>query len=217
MKIKQTLTKSLNYLIIAGINWFLLLVLAVLSTDELDEKFSDDSIANNAFLITLLTLFALAITRIYIYIVRKKAVAKQTKSRVAIVITFVVSSFLYLYYAKKCIEDGIINAELRKDMVTKISKSDWFYGTKGKNLSYEQYQIVLENERLIKIPKEATNIEYYYEYEGFLPDYYLSIDYDLPLSSKVKTIDYNDGEFTKSQDFVIKGTKKRVTYSEGLR
>ncbi|MDI9309755.1 MAG: hypothetical protein QM535_06035 [Limnohabitans sp.] len=34
MKIKQTLTKSLNYLIIAGINWLLLLVLAVLSTDE---------------------------------------------------------------------------------------------------------------------------------------------------------------------------------------
>lgn len=217
MKIKQTLTKSLNYLTIAGINWLLLLVLAVLSTDELDEKFSDASISSHTFIITLFSLFALAITRIYIYIVRKKAVNRQTKIRVAVVITFVVSSFLYFHYAIKCIVDGIINTELRKDMVTKISKSDWFYGTKGKNLSYEQYQIVLENERLIKIPKEATNIEYYYEYEGFLPDYYLSIDYDLPLSSKVKTIDYNDGEFTKSQDFVIKGTKKRVTYSEGLR
>ena len=65
-----------------------------------------------------------------------------------------------------------------------------------------------------KLPIEATNIMYNYQYDGFLPDYSFSLTYDLPKEMKVDSINYTNGDFSKYQSFEIIDNKKRVTYEE---
>ncbi len=78
----------------------------------------------------------------------------------------------------------------------------------------KEYQEISKMNWFPMLPKEATNINYTYEYDGFLPDYYFFLTYDLPKEMKIETINYEKGDFSKFQAYEIIGTKKKVTYSE---
>ena len=88
-------------------------------------------------------------------------------------------------------------------------------GTKAENLTIKEYQQITKMHRFPKLPLEASNINYSYEYDGFLPDYLFTMTYDLPAEMTIDEINYRKGDFTKYQSFVTIGNIKRVTYSEG--
>ena len=81
-------------------------------------------------------------------------------------------------------------------------------------MTNKEYQKITEINWFPKLPIEATNIEYDYQYDGFLPDYSFSLSYDLPQEINVDTINYKSEDFTKFQTFEILNNKKRVTYIE---
>lgn len=113
--------------------------------------------------------------------------------------------------------DILINKDIRSAAAPKIKKSDWFYGTKAKGLTYDEYQEIRNENWFPNVPQQASNIDYYYEYEGFLPDYSFNLDYDLPKNMDVKTINHYQGEFSKTQSYTLIANKKRVSYSEYLK
>ena len=86
------------------------------------------------------------------------------------------------------------------------------YGNQAKNLTSQEYTEITKIKWFPKLPKEAENISYSYDYDGFLPDYDFSLSYDLPLESKVDTMSYKDDTFSKGRSFEIIGNKKRVQY-----
>lgn len=125
-----------------------------------------------------------------------------------------ICSPVYVKLILKYKNDIITNTTIRTQIIKKTKKSNWFYGTSATRLTLTEYQEICKIYLFPKLPKEATNIDYNYEYEGFLPDYTLSITYNLPKAIYVKTIDYKDGQFSKSQSYTILNNTKRVTYNE---
>lgn len=112
----------------------------------------------------------------------------------------------------------IIHGKFRNQIAAKIGPSNGFgNGSKGINLTNEEYQQIIKMCWFPKLPPQASNIQYNYGYDGFLPDYIFTLEYDLPVQMKVDTIDLQQGDFSRYRSFKIVGDKKRVTYIESER
>ena len=214
---KLMLKKSIKYIFIATINWFLLWFLLEISTDKFDIRLKESYVENMIITISLITFLSLIGMRVFAYLVRKRALQKTTKIKIAVAITILISSFLYVHLLIKYKNDIIGNNDFRNHIALKIQKSDWFYGTKAKNLTIKEYQEIKKTNWFPNLPKEATNIDYYYEYEGFLPDYTFTLEYNLPKDIEVENISYEKDGFSKTQSFVLYKSRKRVTYGESLQ
>jgi hypothetical protein len=109
----------------------------------------------------------------------------------------------------------IVSRQIRNQIADKIKPSNELAnGTKGDSLTIKEYQQITKIYWFPKLPNEASNIQYSYSYDGFLPDYLFTVKYDLPAQIKVDTINDKKGDFSKYQSFVIIDDIKRVTYSE---
>ena len=109
------LKKSIKYLIIATINWLLLRFLLTISTDKFDVCLEPDYIYGNIISIYFFTFLSLIGMRIFVFIVRKKVLQKQTKMKIAAIITLVISSHLYFHFITKYKNDIIKNSHLRRN------------------------------------------------------------------------------------------------------
>jgi hypothetical protein len=136
----------------------------------------------------------------------------------SVLLTMLISSYLYYDYFSKALENRVLNGELRKGILSKIEPANSLAnGTKAENLSLREYNVITQINWFPILPDKASNIEYIYEFDGFLPDYWFSLSYDLPLESEVEEIDFQNSNYSKRQIFEIKNNKKRVTYSEGVQ
>ena len=83
----------------------------------------------------------------------------------------------------KIYTNRIVNGELRNKIIEKVKPVEMglAYGNKAENLTNREYAEITKLKWFPKLPKEAENISYSYDYDGFLPDYDFSLSYDLPL------------------------------------
>jgi hypothetical protein len=124
--------------------------------------------------------------------------------------------YLYIDYSTKVVSNVFINRQFRNQIAKKIKPSNELaYGTQGNSLTIKEYQQITKMCWFPKLPDEASNIQYSYGHDRFLPDYSFTVTYDLPIQNEVEAINYRKGDFSKHQSFIVIGNIKRVTYSEG--
>ena len=213
------LKKSFKYLFIATVNLIVLTALLAFWTDTLELTFNKFVRPLEFLKILGFTALSLIGMRILIFYFQKKNIQDiETKIKSAVFLTMLISSYLYVDYSIKVVKNGIVNRRFRSEIANKIKLTNGLANwTTAKNLTYKEYQEISGINWFPKLPIEATNIMYNYQYDGFLPDYSFSLTYDLPKDMKVDTIKFENGDFTKSQTFEIADNKKRVTYTEGER
>lgn len=207
--------KSFKYLLIASVNLLLLTGLLALWTDKLELLFNGWTRPKEFLKIIGFSMASLIAMRMLVdYFRRRNITATSLKIKMAMVLTFLVSSYLYIDYSIKTINNVIINRAFRNQLADKIKPVKSLNGTKAELLTFKEYQQITKMYRFPEIPGESTNIRYEYDYDGFLPDYLFVLTYDVPIQVKVDTINYQKGDFSKSQSFEIADNVKRVTYSE---
>jgi len=209
--------KSLKYLIVAFINVILLTVLLALWTDRLELTFNDWVRPREFLKIIGFTVVSLISIRILVGYFRHRNITTTTsKIKISALLTFLISSYLYIDYSPKVINNVILNGQFRNQIADKIKPLNLLSnGTKADSLTIKEYQQITKMYWFPKLPDEAFNINYTYGYDGFLPDYLFTLTYDLPAQKKVDTINIKKGDFSKYQSFVTVDNIKRVTYSEG--
>ena len=210
------LKKSLKYLIIVTVNIILLTVLLALWTDKLELTFNDWVRPREFLKIVGLSLVSLMAIRILIGFFRHRNITtRSSKIKIAALLTFLISSYLYIDYSKKVISNVIVNRQFRNQIADKIKPSNGLAnGTRAENLTIREYQQIAKMYGFPDLSLEAYNIKYTYDYDGFFSDYLFTLTYDLPVQIEVDTINYKKGDFSKYQSFFVVDNKKRVTYSE---
>ena len=210
------LKKSLKYIIIVAVNLILLTILLALWTDKLELTFNEWVRPREFLKIMAFNFLSLIAMRILITFYRRRNITTtRLKIKMASLLTFLISSYLYIDYSTKVIGNEIVNRQFRKQIADKIQPSNRLAnGTKAENLTIKEYEQITKMYWFPKLPSEASNIQYDYGYDGLLPDYSFTLKYDLPLQIKVDTINYEKGDFLKYQSFEIFDNKKRVTYGE---
>lgn len=210
------LKKSIKYLIIAAVNLIILSALLASWTDELELTFNEMVRPIEFLKILGFTTLSLIGMRILVFYFRKKNLqVTRTKLKFSILLTILISSYVYVDYSVKLVENVSVNRQFRNEIVSKIKPAKGLAnGTTALNLTNKEYQKIAEMNWFPKLPIEATNIMYNYQYDGFLPDYSFTLTYNLPKKMKVDIINYESGDFSKYQTFEIVDDKKRVTYNE---
>jgi hypothetical protein len=149
------------------------------------------------------------------YFRKAKNYSVKIKVRTVIISTALISSYLYVSYFGKIVNNVIMERGFRNQLGNKI---EYILpnGTKASKLTNKEYKEVVKATWFPKLPAEATNIDYSYDYDGFLPDYAFSLSYDLPKEMMVDTMHYENLDFFKYRTVEIKNNLKRVFYFEAL-
>jgi len=208
--------RSLKYIAIAVVNLIVLTVLLVCWTDKFQLIF-DDLVRPVEFLkIMGFTVLALIGMRILAYFLNEKNISTKIKLELAILLTILISSYLYVDYSVKIYKNVVLNGRFRNEIAEKIHKpKELANGMMAEHLTNKEYQEIARVTRFPKIPVEATDISYDNEYDGFLPDYSFELSYYVPKEMKVDTVNFENGDFSKHQTYKLVEDKKLVTYSEG--
>ncbi len=210
--------KSLKYLVIILTNLLVLISLLVIWTDKLEIKFNSWIRLIEVLKLLGISILGLPLLRLLVEVFRKLKI-NSVKKRIGISICLILCLSIYFYvdYGLKIYSNRIVNNELRDGIIKKIKPVEFglAYGNKAENLTNNEYTEITKMKWFPKLPKEAENISYSYDYDGFLPDYSFSLVYDLPKVMKVDTLNYKNGTFSKSRNFEVIGNTKRVTYFEG--
>jgi cytochrome c-type biogenesis protein CcmE len=210
------LKKIRKYVIVIAANLVILVALLMLWTDELELTFNKIVRGIEVFKIAgfgVLTVIGIVI--LVNFYKRRNIKSQRLKIVIAVIVTLMLSSYLYIDYLRKVVDHVIINGQLRKQIAAKIQPAELLaYGTMARGLSIEEYVQIKKICGFPALPLEASNIQYKYSYDGFLPDYLLELRYELPVGMKVDTIDYVHGDFSRKQSCQIVGDRKIVSYSE---
>jgi hypothetical protein len=207
---------NLKYLV-PIINLVILTVLLAFWTDSLERTF-DELVRPFEFLkiifFTILSLIGIGILHYFLPVNLKR---KKLEIITSITITILASSYLYISFIPKVIHN-IAHHESRNQIFEKIKPANGMaHGTKATNLTMKEYLELRKLNGFPIIPQEATNINYIHQYDGFLPDYLLTISYALPQKVKVDIVDFNKGGFIQQQTCEPLGNKQLVTYTEILQ
>lgn len=208
--------KFLKYLIVAFINAAILTMLLILWTDRLELIFHDRVRTWEFLKILGFTIVSLLSMRILVNYFRKRYIVQtNSKIKIAVLLTLLISSYLYIDYTTKVFNNVILNGQFRNQIADKIKPSNRLAnGTKAESLSIKEYRQITNIYWFPTLPDEASNISYNYGYDDFLPDYTFTLTYDLPARIMVDTMEIKKGSFSRSQTFVTIDKIKRVTYSE---
>lgn len=216
---KSFVTKSTKYLIILLANGVILTLLLALWTDPLQLRF-DDFVRPLEFLKILgFSTLSLVIVWLYSRALRKKGIAGlRTKIRGAIILTLLTSSYLYVVYTQRVISNVLINGAIRAQIAGKIKQGgNLANGSHAKGLTGIEYQLVARLAGFPSLPPTADNIGYSYGYDGFLPDYSLTLTYDVPPGTPIREYNKNIGRYSTYQSATPVGSIRRVTYTESLQ
>jgi len=210
--------KSLKYLVIVFVNFIFLTILLTVWTDQFELYFNDLVRPIEFLKLIGISILGLILLRFAVSIFRTlKIKSINRKIGISILLIFLISGFFYIDYGNKIYTNRFANNELRNGIVKKIKpvENGLAFGNKAEYLTGKEYSEITKLKWFPKLPKSAENISYSYDYDGFLPDYSFLLSYDLPKETKVDTMTYKNGNFSKSRIFEIIDNKKRVTYYEG--
>jgi hypothetical protein len=213
------LKKSVKYILIIAANFIILASLLYVWTDKLEIAINPEKRIFEFLKIIAITIIIAICLVILTYIFRMKNIDnRKLKVILAISVCILISSFLYIDYTVRVFNNFIVNRRIRNEIANKIKPSTGLaYGINVTNLSREEYFICEDALHLPSIPIEASSINCIYEYDGLLPDYFLSISYNLPLNIQIDTFHISKNDFTKSQTCEINNNCKKITYTEDLR
>ncbi|MFK5983585.1 MAG: hypothetical protein QM499_11770 [Flavobacteriaceae bacterium] len=203
--------KSIKYLVIVLINLIILTGLLAYWTDFVELAFNSFVRPIEFLKIIGFSLLSLIGIRIAIGFFRKRNSSIKNRIKVSVLLTILISSFLYFNYSKKIYQNRIQNGELRKELAMKIEPANGLaFGTKADNLTFEEYQEITKIKWFPKLQKNADSISYFYTYDGFLPDYEFEMSYSLPKEIEVDTTEFKYGKFHVN----LIGNRKRIIYNE---
>jgi hypothetical protein len=208
---------SFKYLIIIFVNLSILTILLAIWTDKFELEFNDLVRPIEFLKLIGISILGLIFLRLAVSVFRKlKVSSTKIKIGISTFLILLLSSYFYVDYGAKIYTNRIANNELRDGIIKKMKPIEMglAYGNKAENLTGKEYAEITKIKWFPKLPKSAENISYSYDYDGFLPDYSFSLSYDLPKETKVDTLKYENGTFSKSRNFEIIGNRKRVIYSE---
>ncbi len=210
------LTRSVKYIAVIAINLVLLTLLLLLWTDRLELLFHEWVRPREFLKILVFSLLSLVGIIIFTVFTRKRNITSNpTKVKIAALLTFLISLYLYIDYSAKVYTNVILNGRFRNGIADKIKPFHYLAnGISGDKLAIEEYQQITKINWFPEIPSESSNIKFEYAYDGFLPDYVFTVYYDVPKEMQVHTINYDEEDFSKYHSFKIEGDKKRVTYRE---
>ena len=147
---------------------------------------------------------------------RRKNKVPKSNWRPAVLTLLLLSSYWYITYSQKIVANVLRHGNLRADLASKIKPShELAQGTTATELTNAEYQELIALTKFPALPSSSTNIQYRYDYDGFLPDYTLTLSYDLPADCKVDTFHRDTEKTTLSQTVEIQGQWKHVVYVEG--
>jgi len=117
--------KSLKYLTIAFINVIVLTVLLAFWTDRLELTFNDWVRPREFLKIIGFTIVSLISMRILVsYFRHRNITVSSSKIKIAALLTFLISSYLYIDYTTKLINNVILNGQFRNQIADKIKPSN---------------------------------------------------------------------------------------------
>ncbi|KAA2243390.1 hypothetical protein F0L74_12880 [Chitinophaga agrisoli] len=207
---------SLKYLAIAAINMVILTLLQALWTDKLE------LILNNWFRpIEFLKIWGatvISVSGIWLFLLytkRRSINSVKFKLTGAIMVTLIASSYLYTTYIQKAVRNILVNETHPKSTISKIRSGNLLAnGTMADGLSLYEYRELAEMNRFPPVPDQAQNIEYSYQYDGFLPDYSFTLLYELPKGVKVDSFNYTEKGISRNQSVDTLENTIRVIYTE---
>jgi len=203
--------KSIKYLIIALLNLLILTGLLAYWTDYVELSFNSLVRPIEFLKIIGFTLLSLIGMRIAVEFFRKRNTSIKNRIRISTLLTILISSLLYFNYSKMIIKNRIQNGKLRTELAKKIKPVNGLaYGTKADNLTFIEYEEISKINWFPKLNKKADSISYFYNYDGFLPDYSFKLSYVIPTKIKIDTTKFKHGKYS----IKINGNTKRITYSE---
>ena len=215
MKIKFPLQLA----IVAG-NLLLLTGLLAIWTDELETTFDGWARPMGFALILIASLLSLIGIRIFLRIRRKWPIGSTRKNlAVLTAIPLLISSWLYLPYIRRTVVNGILDRQVRGEIIAKSNSSDRMRLAEGygfKDLDPNQYHYLSRLDSLPAIPADATHIDYLYSYDGFLPDYYLKVAYDMPANAHIESYSREDERHFSFQTIQQMGEHLRVSFEQGI-
>ena len=114
---------------------------------------------------------------------------------------------------------GVCETKSRHMNLLLMDSTDTTYsetGSDANHLTYDEYQMIHQSAGFFNIPEEAYDINYSYWFEGFLPDYSLSVSYSLPLDFPVDTFTNRKKQFIGCKSIDTLENELRVMCSETL-
>lgn len=208
--------KSLKYIAIASINLVLIWCLTWLTLDDLHDHFTSGyfsfSYLPDAFLFAV-TLLVMKFLSIWINNKRPNWLTKR-KILYASAWTILISAYVYFGLLSTLVQHHIIQDRDWVETKFQGGSEHFFNGGSGAGLAYSEYQVLVEEYSFRSIPAEARNISFSYWYEGFLPDFSISLTYDLPADYDVKPLDVEEDQYERSRVWSIEDGVLRVRENE---
>lgn len=209
--------KSIKYFLIVFANLAILILLLVIWTDKLEMLYNSSVVFIELLKILGVTTLSLISMRILVSFLRNKNIYEiRKKIKYAVIVTCIVSSFLYINYSKKIIQNRLLNANIRERVWDK-SKDKMEGGLLGNyldDLSFEEYNEISKINWYPQIPQSAEKISFHCSRRDFHGDYSFTLNFEVPVSEKISEMKYNKGQFSKSTNVEIIGNRKKVTYKE---
>ena len=205
-----------KHLLIAGLNGIALTFLLALWTDRVE-------LIYNLYVRPIEFLKIIGITvlsLIGMYIIRKiikgtNEESKLLRIKYSVLFTLLISAYFYVTYSVKVIERFRNNA--RVDLGNKVElRTSYPYGSHAIGLTRKEYSIITNLNWFPEISEFAENISYWYVYDGFLPDYTFTLEYQVPHQVLIEEIELEEDQFHRHQSFKFIDGIKIVEYSEGL-
>jgi hypothetical protein len=101
--------RSLKYILIVFANLIILSGLLALWADPLQIRISEWPVAIGVLYILTITFLSLICIRILVAIFRRRRIEIRKRTRISVVFTLLISSWLYLGYTIKAVNNRIIN------------------------------------------------------------------------------------------------------------
>lgn len=194
-------------------NIILLTIMLAIWTDDIELTFNNYVRPLGFLKIIGVSTLGLILIRATKPFLKKKKLSPKTLLLISGIIILSTSSFLYVNYSRNIYLNRIKNISARTSLSKKIEPTNALaFGNTADNLTFQEYSEITKSNWFPKLQKEADSISYFYTYDGFLPDYELSISYTIPKTTPVDStyLKYGNINILEFQD------RKRVSYQEYL-
>jgi len=203
-----------KYPLIVIINAFILFTISVFLVDKVEFGIDEISLPFTVCKIVGVSLLSLTGILIAIFLISKGYIKKEPKRKIllSIIFTFVLSSSLYFENIKTIYSSLIGEGEYQLSTFSiKTRVPNILLGQNFKVCEYNFYRIT---QGFPEISKNASNISFRFTYEFLIPDYGLTVKYEIPKNELVEEIFIEEDRFLMTQKFTIIGDKKVVEFSE---
>lgn len=209
----RMIRKSIKYFLIAAANLAILTLLLALWTDEFERQFNLFVRPGEFLKIIAFTFLALIGMRILVVYFRKKKIYDtRRKIKYATILTILICLVLYFNYTIKAVQNRLVNATTREHIFGKLKSTN---NAKVDSLFFDEYKEIMRINGFPKIPESSKNISVDYYEDGFLPDFSISVTYEVPITEIISEMKYKNGQYSKSITVEVIGQHKKVYYEEG--